>query len=240
VRTVRAGVVQQRRRVGALLALRRGAHIARGERRGGRRGRQRRRLGRACLGGGERHALAQNPATRRALAPNSSAYPHAPCSPPATLLTPPQGATGIEQCFEEFITAGGGDGSPFDIIQMAPASLAPVPAGGAGDAAATACRAACARAAGAGDGCQYFEFRTREAPGRRCWLRLLGVAPPPGFGAAGGSPVVLFLVRACGGGAGRGAGGAALAGSQPHPVSCAPLRLILVRAVAAHTSGHDR
>jgi hypothetical protein len=101
----------------------------------------------------------------------------------------------VEQCVAEFITAGGGTGTPFDILPMARAVLTPAPAGGAADAGAAGCRAACVRAAGAADGCQYFEYRSREAPGMRCWLRALGVGAPASLRSEDATPKVLFMVR---------------------------------------------
>lgn len=105
------------------------------------------------------------------------------------------GSIMVEQCVAEFITAGGGTGTPFDILPMARAVLTPAPAGGAADAGAAGCRAACVRAAGAADGCQYFEYRSREAPGMRCWLRALGVGAPASLRSEDATPKVLFMVQ---------------------------------------------
>lgn len=109
--------------------------------------------------------------------------------------TQPQGTTSDAGCVPAFTLVGAATGSRHaDYLPMAPAALTTHPAADA-DACQAACGAAASPAAGGG-GCQYHEWRSGEADGQRCRLRLAGLGVLSMANAVSNDEVakVLFLV----------------------------------------------
>jgi hypothetical protein len=98
-----------------------------------------------------------------------------------------QGSRGFEDCLAEFSSSGSATGSHFDYVPQSGAALTASAASSA-----AACEAECRAAAGADDGCQYYEWRVFAAPGQQCFLRRLGLKPFVSADAA--APKVMFLV----------------------------------------------
>ncbi|KAI8476676.1 MAG: hypothetical protein J3K34DRAFT_505074 [Monoraphidium minutum] len=98
----------------------------------------------------------------------------------------PTGAKEPDLCTPEFPGDGARSYLEYDYIPMAAAALTREPAA----ASVEACQARCAAAGGAAAGCVYFVFDATAAAGRRCSLRLTGVAPAAMADAA--QPKVLF------------------------------------------------
>jgi hypothetical protein len=103
-----------------------------------------------------------------------------------------QGSRNVEDCIQSFVEPGSSTGSHFDYIPMSEDALTPFDGANSAD----ACKQACSDAAGAADGCQYFEFRSAMPAGApRCYLRLRGIAPPGAFEDTDPLDKALFQVR---------------------------------------------
>ncbi|GBF88754.1 hypothetical protein Rsub_01655 [Raphidocelis subcapitata] len=102
------------------------------------------------------------------------------------------GTSTPDDCLHTFVEPGSSTGEHFDYVPMSDDALTP----SADAATAAACQLACRTAAGASDGCQYYEFRGAATAGApRCYLRLRGIGVPGSFGDSDPEEKVIFLVR---------------------------------------------
>lgn len=102
----------------------------------------------------------------------------------------PTGSAAVEDCTPEFPSDGAKTFLEHDYVKMDRLALTPQPAASTVE----ACQALCKAADDPARGCQYFLFDSFAAAGKRCSLRLRGVAPAKFGPKHVAEPKVVFQV----------------------------------------------